>query len=80
MKLSIVKLSFVYCFIVLRLMCCFGNSALKRPIVNSLINPSNPAARGASPGGGGNMCESDTAPARPGNELAMAPPGTDFAC
>jgi hypothetical protein len=36
MKLSIVKLSFVYCFIVLRLMCCFGNSALKRPIVNSL--------------------------------------------
>jgi hypothetical protein len=38
MKLSIVKLSFVYCFIVLRLMCCFGNSALKRPIVNSLIN------------------------------------------
>jgi hypothetical protein len=43
-------------------------------------NPSyrNPAARGASPGGGGNMCESDTAPARPGNELAMAPPGTDL--
>jgi hypothetical protein len=24
------------------------------------------------------MCESDTAPARPGNELAMAPPGTDL--